>query len=343
MIRFALIAASAVGFLLTAALGNMLAPLQSAFKDTKQPESLRGSDLGGGHDESREEPALPPGALGGLCVVLGTLAAVGIGWFAACASEQELLGSGMTGRLLCALGGAMAFGAVGLADDICRLRARSPLGLRRGARLALEACAAFLAIAPMAAGGWLDGGFTLPGGEYVQPGGWMLLLWGLCLVALAECAGAADGADGTVCGMAFVSMLGLMFALTVLWLFPLAVLPAAAAGAAMAFLLWNFPPAKLRPGKTGCLFLAGAVGCIPMSAGRPELCLPLALPFWIEGGMVLLQIAFHRVSGGRLLFCTAPLHAWLSKRGVGAVGVFYIMCALAVLGSALAVRLTLLG
>ena len=76
-----------------------------------------------------------------------------------------------------------------------------------------------------------------------------------------------------------------MTAMTLLGWFPLGVLPAALAGALMAFLLWNFYPAKLRPGAVGCQFLAGALGCVPLSVGWPGLTLPLALPYWLEGGM----------------------------------------------------------
>ena len=102
-----------------------------------------------------------------------------------------------------------------------------------------------------------------------------------------------------------------------------------------AFLLWNFPPAKLRPGSCGCLYLAGVLGCVPLCIGYAELSIPLALPFWAEGGMVLLQILYHRITG-RPLFRAAPLHRWLEARGAGPVTVFYWLCALGVCGLALA-------
>ena len=201
---------------------------------------------------------------------------------------------------------------------------------------ALEAAAAAAVLGLLALNGCLPAGFLLPGGSYVQcPAA--PVLSGLLLVALAECGRVADGADGTVCGAAFVTMLGLMLLETQLSWFPLAVLPAALAGALTAFLLWNFPPAKLRPGKCGCLFLAGAVGCIPLSIGYGELSVPLALPFWAEGGMVLLQILFYRATG-RALFRTAPLHRWLEQRGAGAVNLFYSMCILSACGLLLAMR-----
>ena len=240
-------------------------------------------------------------------------------------------------RLLIALLGTFAFGAVGVADDLACIRSRSALGMRRAPRLALEAAAAALVLGLLALSGCLPAGLVLPGAGYTRfaPAP---LLWGALLVALAEAARVADGADGTVCGTAFVAMLGLMMLETQLGWFPLAVFPAALAGALMAFLLWDFPPAKLHPGKCGCLFAAGAIGCIPLCIGYAELSVPLALPFWLEGGMVALQILFYR-RRGRPLFAAAPLHRWLEKRGLSAVNVFYSLCALSVCGLALAVRL----
>lgn len=327
MIRFALIAASVLGFALTAALGNLMVPLL---------RELERAARSTGTEAPAPEGAVP--TMGGLCLMVGTLAAVGAGWLAACAAQPSLLGSEgqMMLRLLTALLGALAFGFIGLADDVARIRSSYPngLGLRRGQRLALEAAAAALVLAILAANGCLPVGLTLPGAGYVAfaPAP---LLWGTVLVALAEAARVADGADGTVCGAAFVAMLGLMVLETQLGWFPLAVFPAALAGALMAFLLWDFPPAKLRPGKCGCLFLAGAVGCIPLCIGYAELSVPLALPFWAEGGMVALQIVTYRLTG-RTLFCTAPLHRWLEKRGLTAVNIFYALCALSACGLALA-------
>ena len=76
MIRFALIVASTLGFFLTAALGNLMTPLLRAFHDRQQPQ----------------KEAEPP-TMGGLCLMTGTMAAVGVGWTAACVAQPELLGS----------------------------------------------------------------------------------------------------------------------------------------------------------------------------------------------------------------------------------------------------------
>lgn len=338
MIRFALVVASVLGFLLTAALGNLIVPLRRAFRPD-EAEQKQVSPQQKSEEEQEPRPAPQPPALGGLCLMVGALAASGVGWTAACVADTELLASRLTTRLVVALGGALLFGAIGVADDVLRARTRAPLGLRRAPRLALEVCAAGLFLAWTSANGWLVTGASLPGGVWLEFGAAAPVVWGLGLVALAECARVSDGADGSLCGAAFVAMLGLMCVLTQLGWFPLAVFPAALAGALMAFLLWNFPPAKLRPGMAGCLFLGGAIGCVSLCVGRPEAAVPLALPFWLEGGMVALQIVYHKLARGRLLFRAAPLHRWLEKRGLGAVGIFYVFCALALAGFVLAVQL----
>ena len=342
MIRFALIVASTLGFFLTAALGNLMVPLLRAFGPGQAPKTPPRPEAQDAADGEEDRPAPVP-TMGGLCLMVGVLAAVGVGWTAACAAQPQLLGTeGLwTTRLLIALFGALAFGAVGLADDIACIRAKSPLGLRRPVRLGLEAAAAAAVQALLMASRCLATGLTLPGFGYVELGALAPAVWELLLVALAESARVTDwqGPDGVVCGAAFVGLLGLMTALTLLGWFPLAVLPAALAGALMAFLLWNFPPAKLLPGAVGSLFLAGALGCVPLSIGWPGLCLPLGLPFWLEGGMLALQMLSLRLTGGRRpLFSTAPLHRWLEKRGKSDVSIFYVFCVFALLGLALTLK-----
>ena len=267
MIRFALIAASTLGFFLTAALGNLMVPLLRAFQGRWDEPKARQAPSPK-QEAPDAEPERPPQAptMGGLCLMVGVLAAVGVGWTAACVAQPELLGaeSLFSVRLLTALLGALLFGGVGLLEDLARIRSRSVLGLRRHTRLGLEAAAGAVVLVLLGAKGCLAAGITLPGVGYVDLGIAAPLLWEGLLVALAECARIADGMDGIVCGTSFAAMLGLMGVMTLLGWFPLGVLPAALAGALMAFLLWNFPPAKLRLGSVGSLFLAGMLGCVPL-------------------------------------------------------------------------------
>lgn len=315
MARFALIAASTVGFFLTVALGNLLVPLLRSLtrRATEQPEQNAGAPL-----------------MGGLSYIVGMLAAVGIAWMWLYISLPDLWGSerNSINMLFSALSGMFLFGAIGFLDDCVRLYRRQSVGLRTAQRVVLEMAASLFIVLKMRATGCLPSVVALPLGGYADLGAGGYLLWMLLLPALAESMRLTDTSDGLCAGMAFVAMLGMMGALTLLNYFEIALLPAALAGALLGFLLWNFAPSKLLNGSVGVFFLAGALGCIPMAVGCPMLGVLLALPYLLQGGMVLLQVVYHRLSGGKRLFSTAPLHYWLSKKGWDAVSLCYAFCAL---------------
>ncbi len=336
MSHFALVAAVVLGFALTAAVCHLIVPIG---KVLEPPPAVRQPELQPGPDQQEPQPKPTASVWGGLCLMLGTLAAVGIGWTAVCVEQPELLSSGgtMLSRLLTGIFGAFAFGTIGLLDDLARIRSRSVLGLRLGPRLLLEAAASTVVLAMLAAESAVPMGAVLPGGGYISFGLWAPVLWTVILVSLAECARVAEDADGLAGMAAFMAMLGLILLETRFGVFPLAVLPGSIAGALVALLVWSFPPAKLRTGRSGSLFLAGAIGCIPLSMGSAELSLPLALPFWLEGGMVFLQILSVRLAG-RPLFSAAPLHRWLEKHGVGPTAVLFIMSVFGACGLALTMR-----
>ena len=137
MERFALAAAVVLGFALTAALCSLFVPLRRVLERREQNQQPVQSE------QPRPAPLRAP-LWGGLCAAAGTVAAVGVGWLAACVGQPELLGSEgrLMTRLLTALAGSLAFGAVGLAEDLARMRSPAALGLRRDVRLLLEALAA---------------------------------------------------------------------------------------------------------------------------------------------------------------------------------------------------------
>ncbi len=66
-------------------------------------------------ETDRKEPESPVPTIGGLCLMVSTLAAVGAGWLAACAAQPSLLGSDrqMMSRLLIALLGTFGLWCCG--------------------------------------------------------------------------------------------------------------------------------------------------------------------------------------------------------------------------------------
>ena len=127
MERFALAAAVVLGFALTAALCSLFVPLRRVLERREQQQQPVQSE------QPRPAPLRAP-LWGGLCAAAGTVAAVGVGWLAACVGQPELLGSEgrLMTRLLTALAGSLAFGAVGFAEDLARMRSPAALGLQIG-------------------------------------------------------------------------------------------------------------------------------------------------------------------------------------------------------------------
>ncbi|MFR9066531.1 MAG: hypothetical protein ACLVJH_05920 [Faecalibacterium prausnitzii] len=85
MERFALAAAVVLGFALTAALCSLFVPLRRVLERREQNQQPAQSE------QPRPAPLRAP-LWGGLCAAAGTVAAVGVGWLAACVSSAGAAG-----------------------------------------------------------------------------------------------------------------------------------------------------------------------------------------------------------------------------------------------------------
>lgn len=97
-------------------------------------------------------------------------------------------------------------------------------------------------------------------------------------------------------------------------LFPIAM---AIAGALLAYLWFNSPPAEIYMGDAGAVGFGAAIGImfVLIQAG---LFLPLVgLIILTEAGSVVLQIGYFKFSGGKRIFLCAPLHHHYQKKWAG--------------------------
>ena len=88
----------------------------------------------------------------------------------------------------------------------------------------------------------------------------------------------------------------------------LAVLASAAVGGLLAFLIYNFHPAKVFMGDTGSLFLGGLVVCLAMSYDMPYFILLGGIVYLIEGLSVVIQVTFFKLTHGKRIFKMTPIH-----------------------------------
>lgn len=196
----------------------------------------------------------------------------------------------------------LAFGAVGLLDDLVSLRHRRSLGLRPMQKILL--CTAlsvmlFFAFRPV-----LDRPIAVPFSTLVlhlPSVARFLLVWGVFLAA-TNSVNLTDGLDGLASGAVLLALFGYLFVAPGL---SAIVLPLCAI--LLGFLWVNGHPARLFLGDVGAFGLGGALGAVALSSGTP-LVLPLfGGLFAVEMASVILQIAALRVFGQRI-FKISPLH-----------------------------------
>ncbi|MEM6749244.1 MAG: phospho-N-acetylmuramoyl-pentapeptide-transferase [Planctomycetota bacterium] len=88
----------------------------------------------------------------------------------------------------------------------------------------------------------------------------------------------------------------------------LAVIAAAVAGACLAFLWFNGPPAQVFMGDTGSLALGGLLGFLAVVIRQEVLLLIIGGVFVFELMSVVIQVGYFKLSGGKRVFKCAPVH-----------------------------------
>jgi phospho-N-acetylmuramoyl-pentapeptide-transferase len=231
------------------------------------------------------------------------------------------LGNRYIWALMLATGG---LGAIGLADDLVKLRMRKGLYARTkmGAQL-LWVGAIVSALYVWPADGFTTG-LAIPFLKgWVLALGWLWIPFAvLVIVGASNAVNLTDGLDGLAIGP--IVMAGGAFAiiayltgnfraaeylkiLNVKGTGELTVFCGALVGAALGFLWFNSYPAQVFMGDVGSLALGGAIGTLAVLT-KSELLLPLIGGIYVvEAGSVIIQVASFKLTGKRV-FRMAPLH-----------------------------------
>lgn len=196
-------------------------------------------------------------------------------------------------------------GALGMLDDLRKVTARRNLGLRAREKVALQ----LLTGGVLAFLGW-RWGFALQAVPLAGPanlGAWLIPLGALAFVAGANAFNLTDGSDGLAGGAGAIAFATLALVAVRGHHASAAWVPAALAGLLLAFLVYNFSPARVFMGDTGSLALGNALVAAAMVGGLLWYLPLLALVFVVETLSVIAQVAsFQRT--GRRIFRMSPLH-----------------------------------
>jgi len=212
---------------------------------------------------------------------------------------------------------ALGVGAIGLIDDLRKLRQPNARGLRCRPKL----------VATLLVGGLIGVWLMRVSGSaphVIIPwsGHTLELGWGavpLAMVVIAGCAHAVnltDGMDGLATGC-----LAIAFGALGWWISTraasttLMIWCASLAGACLGFLWFNSFPAAIFLGDVGALGLGAALGALALASGFALGLVILGGVFVIEAMSVMIQVGSYRFRQKRRVFRVAPLHHHLQLGG----------------------------
>lgn len=149
-------------------------------------------------------------------------------------------------------------------------------------------------------------------------GDWEIGFWYLPLFVLTVLAcwsgGVIDGLDGLsggVFGIMFLAFAIIAFAGSQ---YNLAAFCAVLAGAILAFLWFNIPPAKFYMGETGIIGLTSTLAVVAFLSNSVIVLPIIAGLLVLESGSVIVQLVSRKVFGKKIFLC-APFHHHLEARG----------------------------
>ena len=136
------------------------------------------------------------------------------------------------------------------------------------------------------------------------------------LIGTSNAVNLTDGLDGLASGvvaiiMTFFTIISVKNNNT-----EMIILGSTSVGTCLAFLLFNFHPAKVFMGDTGSLALGGAVASIAIITKMPIYLAIVAFVCIIDTISVIMQVTYFKLTKGKRIFKMAPFHHHLELSGM---------------------------
>jgi phospho-N-acetylmuramoyl-pentapeptide-transferase len=144
----------------------------------------------------------------------------------------------------------------------------------------------------------------------------MILIFAFAVVATSNAVNISDGLDGLSGGLSMIAygafgIIALFQGNYMLFGFCMTVV-----GWLLSYIWFNVPPARFMMGDTGSFALGAGLGVVAMMTNAFLLLPVIGLPFVIEAGSSLIQLASKKILH-RKIFISAPLHHHLEALGWG--------------------------
>ena len=236
---------------------------------------------------------------------------------------------------------SLSFGFVGFLDDFAKMKKKQNEGLTSIQKFLLQLAVSALFLYIMYRSGAMSTQMYIPFIGVSIPLHPIVYIF-LSMFIMVGCDNAVNITDG-VDGLSSSVTLPVMVFFTALAVkqgkYDLALLPASLVGGLIAYLFYNWHPAKVFMGDTGSLFLGGVVCALAFALDMPLILILVGFVYICETVSVILQVGYFKLTHGKRLFKMAPIHHHFEKCGwkeekivIVFAAVSAAMCALAWLG-----------
>ena len=235
----------------------------------------------------------------------------------------------------------LCHGFIGFLDDFTKIRHHRNLGLTSLQKAMLQMAVSALFLYAMYKAGAMDTHLYIPFWNRsfdLHPIVYIFFAM-FVMVGCVNSVNLTDGVDGLSSSVTLPVMVFFTAASCALGKYDLALLPASLVGGLMAYLTYNWHPAKVFMGDTGSLFLGGVVCAMGFALEMPLILILVGFVYICETMSDILQISYIKMTHGKRLFKMAPIHhhfemcGWKEERIVlSFAGVSAMMCVLAWFG-----------
>ena len=205
---------------------------------------------------------------------------------------------------------SLCFGLVGFLDDFCKVKFKRDLGLTALQKMLLQMAVSALFLYLLYKQGTLVTTVIVPFFNvsfHMHP----LLYIFVAMFVIVGCVNAVnltDGVDGLSSSVTIPVMIFFTAAAVMMERMDLALMPAALVGGLIAYLFYNWHPAKVFMGDTGSLFLGGAVCGLAFALNMPLILIVVGFVYIMETLSVILQVGYFKLTHGKRLFKMSPIH-----------------------------------
>ena len=236
---------------------------------------------------------------------------------------------------------ALCFGFIGLLDDFTKIKFKRNLGLTSIQKAALQLIVSVLYLYLLYKEGSLSCNLYIPFVNMslqIHPMVYIFFAM-FVMVGCVNAVNLTDGVDGLCSSVTIPVMIFFAAAAVAMGRLDLALLPASLVGGLIAYLFYNWHPAKVFMGDTGSLFLGGVVCALAFALDMPLILILVGFVYICETMSVILQVGYFKLTHGKRLFKMSPIHhhfemcGWKEEKVVLVfAGISAVMCVLAWFG-----------